>query len=143
DPDGRETLAEVTVDQLKDTYNGSQANLLSGGTVMVVEAKPGLIEVRYKNGGADNDAIGAALLRKAVNMPLPGAQPDDVVRIFGTNDLKKVGDTWTGDKDMLVSLINKNRNDKLPASAVAGKARVVGLVKEGNVTYVDLEVTIT
>jgi hypothetical protein len=143
DAEGKETQVEVTVDQCTNTFNGNKAPLLGPGTVMVLEAKTGLIEVRYKNGGPYNDKHGVPFLRKAVNMPLPGQPADDVVRIFSTPERKKVGDTWTGDQDLLVSLINKHRNDKLPASAIAGKARLVALPKDGGITYADLEVTIT
>jgi putative sterol carrier protein len=144
DNNGRETQAEVTVDTATDTYQGNQVTLLNPGTVLIAEAKPGVIELRFKNGGGVyNDNIGAAFLRKAINMPLPNSLADDVVRIFATNEPKKVGDTWTGNKDVLVAIVNNNRTDKLPAQAVSGKAKVLGLVKEAGVSYVDLEVTIT
>jgi hypothetical protein len=65
------------------------------------------------------------------------------MRVFGTNQARKAGDTWAADKDLLVSWVNKSRKDKLPPEAIAGTAKFVGMGKEGGVNYVDLEVTVT
>jgi hypothetical protein len=142
DDDGRETLAEISVDSCKDTFNGNTVTLLAAGTVMLAKAKANKIEVSYKDGDLYNDTIGEPFLRMAVNMPVREQLPDDIMRVFGTKNAKKVGDTWSGDKELLVSWINKTRTDKLPPEAITGSAKVVALVKDGGVSYVDLEVTI-
>jgi hypothetical protein len=134
----------VTIDTLRDTYNGKQVDLLPAGTVLVVESRPpNTVEVRHKSGGLYNDGIGATLVRKAVNQ-FPGNQdPDEIGKIFATSERKKAGDTWPANKDLLWLWANKNRVDKLTPDMVSGTAKVVGIVKEGGVTYVDLELTVT
>jgi hypothetical protein len=141
--DGRETRAEVTVDVLRGSFNGQEKMLLAPGTVMVVEDKGTFIDVRYQNGAVHGDAIGATLLRKAVNMTTANNEPDEIGKILATSEPKTAGATWTANKEALLTLINKNRADKVPVEAVSGTAKVVGIVKEGAVSYVDLEVTVT
>jgi hypothetical protein len=110
---------------------------------MVLETKGVFVEVRFKDGKPFNDAVASGLLRRAANLSLPNQDPDEMGQVFGTPERKKVGQTWPANKQVLLNLVNKNRTDKLPLDAVAGTAKVVAVVKEGGVRYVDFELTIT
>ena len=136
DPAQRTEKSQYTITKCIQAEGDAEHEVLAPGKVLLVSLKKGQKSIELKNGSLKPEELAA------VELALPAGTTQNDDDVCGTQDRKKVGDSWQVNLAATAEELNAN-GIPVKQESLKGKAKLLSVKKSGNTPCLEISVELT